>query len=223
MNAVCKHVSAPLNVRLQCEIASVRSNRGCWCLIGKGGKELGVFDIVMVSAPGPQSARLLEHVPNLAASAAQVRMQPCWAVMAAFDSPIPAAFDGAFVHDSALSWFARNSSKPGRSDARDTWVLHGSASWSSEQVEAAPEEVESHLLSEFWRVTGFQAVSPNYARAHRWRYALPIDTLGQPCLFDPVTRLGACGDWCWEPRVEGAFLSGLAAAESILRFVSLVP
>merc|ERR1712196_532150 len=34
-------------------------------------------------------------------------------------------------------------------------------------------------------------------------------------VFDPITRTGACGDWCVSPCVEGAFLSGLQLAEAI--------
>jgi renalase len=36
------------------------------------------------------------------------------------------------------------------------------------------------------------------------------------CLFDPTMNIGACGDWCGGPRVEGALVSGLALAEQIL-------
>ena len=52
--------------------------------------------------------------------------------------------------------------------------------------------------------------------AHRWRFALPIDPLENACLFDAGLRLAACGDWCGGPRVEGAFLSGSAAAGRLL-------
>jgi len=34
-------------------------------------------------------------------------------------------------------------------------------------------------------------------------------------------RLGACGDWCAGPRVEGAFLSGAAMAGAVLRELTI--
>ena len=57
---------------------------------------------------------------------------------------------------------------------------------------------------------------PTSLTAHRWRFALPVNPLAEPCLFDPERALAACGDWAGGPRVEGAFLSGCAAAERLI-------
>ena len=52
-------------------------------------------------------------------------------------------------------------------------------------------------------------------------YLIALDPRGKsldtPALYDAATGLGACGDWCAGPRVEGAFLSGRRAAASVLR------
>ena len=37
-----------------------------------------------------------------------IAMLPCWAVMAAFDAPLPVPADGLFVHDAPVSWAARD-------------------------------------------------------------------------------------------------------------------
>jgi predicted NAD/FAD-dependent oxidoreductase len=36
-------------------------------------------------------------------------------------------------------------------------------------------------------------------------------------LWDAESRVAVCGDWCQGARIEGAFLSGLAAADRVLR------
>ncbi|MFO7904750.1 MAG: hypothetical protein R6U98_18945, partial [Pirellulaceae bacterium] len=59
-------------------------------------------------------------------------------------------------------------------------------------------------------------MKPAHLGTHRWRYAWPPDPLEDRCLFDSSSGLGACGDWCSGPRVEGAFLSGTAAARHVL-------
>ena len=69
------------------------------------------------------------------------------------------------------------------------------------------------LLAAFREVTGIGAVSPRHIEAHRWRYALVTEPVGQPALFDAASGLGICGDWCLGGKVEAAFLSGRAMVE----------
>jgi predicted NAD/FAD-dependent oxidoreductase len=40
--------------------------------------------------------------------------------------------------------------------------------------------------------------------------------LDDSCFFDARLAVGACGDWCAGPRLEGAALSGLALADRVL-------
>ena len=138
-------------------------------------------------------------------------MGPCWAVILQFDSPLSFEYDGAFVNGSRLSWIARNNSKPGRSNA-EVWVLHASAEWSATHLERHPDDVAADLTSEFWRLNNHEPRLASKVTCHRWRYAIPRNVLEARFLFDHEIQLGAAGDWCGGPRVEGAFLSGLAVA-----------
>lgn len=221
MTAVCKHLAKDVDTRLRVEIADIVPDGKACGLVDIGGSRYGAFDAVIVSAPSHQAARLLELAPELADLARGVEMLPCWAVMAAFDDPVRAAFDGAFVNDSALSWVARNSSKPARPESPDCWVLHASPSWSREHVDTKPEDIKSRLLEAFWTATGLPPLGLRFAAAHRWRSARPLEPLDRRSIFDAASGLGACGDWCAGPRVEGAFLSGLAAAGCVLRSAAI--
>jgi predicted NAD/FAD-dependent oxidoreductase len=151
----------------------------------------------------------------------RAKMQGCWAVILAFDASLELPFDGAFVHESPLSWIARNSSKPERSGDRESWVLHASPKWTSEFLEHESDDVLPMLLDAFWQATDAEPCTPAFAASHRWRYAIPPAPLDSRCLFDPQLRMGACGDWCSGPRVEGAFLSGMALAGRILSHLAV--
>ena len=119
-------------------------------------------------------------------------------------------------YGSPLSWIARNDSKPGRGSAGEAWVLHASPEWSSQYIDEEAEKVLPKMINAFWQATGAQRRATSYAAGHKWRYAIPPEPLDSPCLFDPQLRIGACGDWCGGPRVEGAFLSGRALAGYVL-------
>lgn len=216
MSALCRHLAGDLDVCFETRVDGLERTADRWRLASSGGRDLGAFDAVVVSAPAPQAAALLEGAaPELAGRAGAVAMSPCWAVMAAFYEPLALGFDGAFVHRSPLAWVARNASKPGRRGG-ESWVLHGSPGWSERNLELEPAEAATRLLEAFSEAAGDLGSAPVHLEAHRWRYALPQTPLAEPCLFDAGLRLAVCGDWCGGPRVEGAFLSGRAAAERML-------
>ncbi|TWT46741.1 NAD(P)/FAD-dependent oxidoreductase [Botrimarina hoheduenensis] len=196
---------------------------GRWRLTGEQGDPLGDFSRVVVTTPAPQAAELLVASPALANAAKSVITTGCWTAMVAFPEPLDPGFDAAFIAGSAdhtpLSWVARNGSKPGRPAAAETgdcWVLHGSSEWSQANLELDPADAVDRLLEGFWQATSLRAVPIAYRAGHRWRYALPETPLAERAPSDAPRGLYAAGDWCGGPRVEGAFLSGLAAAEKVL-------
>ena len=215
MNAVCRHLARGLDVSYSTRVESLK-REGEVCAVTDGdGIDLGRFDVVVVSAPAPQAGALLRScAPDLAARADAVEMAPCWAVMATFPERLEVGFDGAFVNDAAISWVSRNPSKPGRPD-HESWVIHASPEWSTDHLEMEPELAAEALVREFGAALGVEMEQPEHLSAHRWRFALPQSPLPETFLFDADLGLAACGDWCGGPRVEGAFLSGLAAAEGI--------
>jgi predicted NAD/FAD-dependent oxidoreductase len=143
-------------------------------------------------------------------------MDGCWAAMLSFHEPIELPFDGAFVSESLLSWIARNDSKPERDGRWESWVLHASPQWTAQYIEEEAGNVLSKLIDAFWQATGAIPRTACHATVHKWRYAIPQKPLDNRCLFDHQLGIGACGDWCCGPRVEGAFLSGMAMAGCVL-------
>ncbi|KAL2942611.1 Aldehyde reductase 2 [Bienertia sinuspersici] len=45
--------------------------------------------------------------------------------------------------------------------------------------------------------------------------ALPNNTPGAPCIFDPQGRAGICGDWLLGSSLENAALSGMSMASHV--------
>jgi hypothetical protein len=141
-----------------------------------------------------------------------VRMHACWAALVAFEAPVSTPFDGAYVTASPLGWIARDRSKPHRGLA-ETWVLHASALWSAAHVDDAADAIGPFLLNAFADLVRARLPAPVYLGAHRWRFAAADPPLATGVLSDASNRLLVCGDWCAGNRVEGAFLSGVAAAQ----------
>ena len=173
------------------------------------------FDRVIVALPAPQARALVVNFPELEKKLATIRMNACWAVMAAFEERVGARFDGAFVSGSALSWIARNTSKPKRNYKIDAWVLHASTSWSNAHLDDRPEDVGAFLMEAFDDLVASGLPRAFYATVHRWRYAAADQPLGVGAISAPDDRMIFCGDWCGGSRIEDAYLSGLTAAQLV--------
>ena len=215
MSALTRYLSSGLDIRYQMRIARVKRSDGRWQLTGDQGEHAGRFDVLLVTTPPAQAKTLLKDAPHLAKQIEAASMLPCWAVMVAFEQALQLEYDGIFVHDADISWAARNTSKPGR-ERGESWVLHGSPAWSRANLEADAEAVARRLLSTFFDVTGLNPVDPCFLQAHRWRFALAEQSLETGCLWDDDIMIGVCGDWCVNSRIEGAYLSGTAAAGRVL-------
>jgi predicted NAD/FAD-dependent oxidoreductase len=165
----------------------------------------------------PDASALLAAAPELAKLAGAVLWQPCWAALLAIEPASGFEFGGAFVNDHpALAWVTREDSKPSApAGLGERWVLHATPRWSALHLNSTSEEVAGLLADAFAKRFNF-GFRPAYIGARLWPRALPSNPLKQPFLWDAERKIGAVGDWCGGPRLEGAFLSGRALAQAIV-------
>ena len=215
MNGPLKAMMRGLDVRWGVRALNLRREGGVWRITTDAGDMTA--RTVLVAVPAEQAADLLHKpAPALAAIPASVQSAPCWALMAAFAERLPltaAALRGEA--GDAISWAARNASKPGRART-ETWVVHASPERSRQLLDWPKDEVAATLLEDFRLAAGLASLPPTlHCDAHRWLYALPQVAGGEPARFDPALRIGLAGDYLHSPRVEGAFLSGRALAQAV--------
>ena len=214
MNALCEEMAAQLpQCRLSWHVNRIGYEDGQWTLRSTEGERL-VADTLLLTVPPPQAMALVRD--NEAAQLlANIEMQPCWALMAVFDRPLLRDHDAAFVNHGPLSWLARQASRPGRAEV-EAWVLHATPEWSAEHLEDCREKIRTQLIRAALDISIAQPVQVEFAVAHRWRYALARKPIEKGVVWFQDQRMAIAGDWCHGSRVEGAFLSGAAAAARIL-------
>ncbi|MBL8722992.1 MAG: FAD-dependent oxidoreductase [Planctomycetes bacterium] len=228
MSALPRAFAAGLTVVVGSRIDGLRraAAPGGWLLAGidvATGAALahGPFDAVVVAIPTAQAHALLRTsglagpVADAAAARADA-LQPCLAALVAFAAPL-ADGDGAwFVTDDELAWAAHDGGKPGRSGG-PVYVLHGAGAWSAQQFAQDLDGNAQALVAAFARCLGRSLPQVAHLEGHRWRYALAAEgELARACVVDADQRLALCGDGLVGGRVEGAWGSGLAAAEGLL-------
>ncbi|WP_033922697.1 NAD(P)/FAD-dependent oxidoreductase [Sphingomonas sp. 37zxx] len=173
------------------------------------------YAAVVVAVPAEQVAALVSpYAPDLAEAATATPSDPCWTLMAAFDTRIAVAGDalrgGA---GDPLGWAARDGAKPGRA-VDETWVVQAGSDWSATHLEETPDVIVPQLLAALAERATAPLPPATYTAAHRWRYAR---TTGRDSGVTWVADLGLglCGDWRQGPRIEAAWLSGQRLGQKI--------
>ncbi len=214
MNAVAKHMARGVDVVTDCHVTELRRAAGVWHVDTAAGEALGPFDALILAVP-PEQASPLSMPPGLLEAVDAVESLPCWCAMAAFAESLPVDFDGAFVSGTPLDWIARDSSKPGRPPG-ERWTIHANPRWSAGRLTEPPDEVARELIGHFFAALGLAPFEPVHLTGHRWSFARPAREADLDCVWQPEQTIAMCGDWCRGGRVEGAYLSGVAAAGRVV-------
>ncbi|MFV8570980.1 NAD(P)/FAD-dependent oxidoreductase [Marinobacter sp. SBS5] len=218
MTAITRGLSEQVELTTQVRIARLHRSGDRWRLVCTEGREHGEYDQVVVTAPPAQTQELLA-VSGLSTLLTATQppgggILPCWAVAAYFRDAPTAPFDAMRPDSDVLYWVANNSSKPGRNDAGEWWVLHATPEWTEANVDASAEKVCNDLLAEFRLLTGFGGTVDDSV-AHRWLYARSASTAQPGYLWDQSEGVGIAGDWLVGGRVEGAWESASLLARAM--------
>lgn len=218
MTTVPKHLAEGLNVRTGEKVVSISQEHNVWLTTTEAGETLRSQSLLL-TAPVPQSLALIDAgnytLPAAAREALDaIRYDPCIAVMALLDgAPAVAEPGGVQIDNEPIRWLAENHRK-GISPAFGI-TIHGASGFSREHFDGDRDAAGKLLLEAAASYLGSAKVI-RY-QVHGWRYSQPVNTYDDPCLIvSGKSPLLFAGDAFAGPRVEGAALSGLSAADYLI-------
>lgn len=220
MEAIAQEMARTVNVTLGAKIVRLRRLAGGWEAALANGETLGARALVL-TPPVPQSLALLtksgialthEHRARLK----RVRYDPCLAVLAVLDGPSQVPPPGGIAQpmrgDTApIAWIADNQAKG--ISAVPAVTIHASAAFSQEHWDRDRRETGRALIE---AAAPWLGSSVTTFEVQAWRYAKPGPVSESGCLqLDASPPLVLAGDALGGPRIEGAALSGWAAADTL--------
>lgn len=219
MNAVLKDLARGLDIHTRQKVQRVCVVQDQWQLETEGGETYRT-DALLMTAPVPQSLELLNQgkvsLDDAHRSAlASIDYEPCLALMVVTSqkSPLPEN-GGLWLSGEPLSWIADQSRKTGSENAISRLVLHAGPDFSRAHWDEDPEKVTEEILKAADPWLAGERLSVQY---HRWRYKTPLKVFPEPCLkAHAKPALFLAGDGFQRSGVEGAYLSGHAAAQALL-------
>jgi len=213
MAALAAGLAVGLDVRQSTHVDAVVPTTGGWSVSWPSGHGTPAgslsADVVLLTCPVPQSAALLGagvDVPELTYDATL-------SLVVALDGPAAVPTPGGVqpIDDPVWSWVGDNQAK-GVSTAPAV-TLHTTTAVASERWDDDREALTADLVTATAPWLGGAGVVD--VRLHRWRYATPVRPWPERWLeVGPGAFLA--GDAFGGPRVEGAYLSGRAAAAHIV-------
>jgi len=224
MNALAQHLAQGLQFHANAHMISVRATEHSWLIQDKAAESFSCRALIL-TPPVPQSLELLDAgqvplAPNDRKALERIAYAPCLAgllwVKGTVRLPAPGAVQQPQAH---VSWISDNRRK-GISPDATVITLHAGRELSRQLWNATDTEVLTtlqHALRPFLDSTAVIAQSQIW----RWRYALPTTLHPERYLLAAgLGPLAFAGDAFRWPFVEGAALSGIAAANAIIRSLS---
>ena len=224
MRTIGQYLASSVDVRSGVVARAVAGHDGCLAVSAADGTRWE-SNAVILTPPVPYSLALCDNgwlpVPDAAlATLRAVRYAPCLALLLTLDGPSAVPYPGGLqltaADDGGMFTFVADNGAKGISDV-PALTLHANDEISAAHFDDDENDLRALLLSAAAPYLGAARVLD--IAVTRWRYARP--TVGHPshCLAtEPIagTTLVFTGDAFGDAKVEGAALSGLAAAEAVL-------
>jgi renalase len=227
MTAIAKHLALEQQILLRTRVVTAKFSDRQWLLTTETGLEISAKAIVS-AIPAPQFLAIfapgLAELPNLLKAVRSVKFLPSVTVMAGYDQALKVPNEWRAIRcmdNSVLSWIGCNSSKHPEVDQAPTFVYQSTGEFANQFLEESDLESQGRImLTEVGKLLASDLSEPLWWQVHRWRYAIPQETLGAACLTTKVPGPLICaGDWCAGKNVEAAYLSGMTAAASLLEML----
>ena len=218
MNSFLDSLSHNAQLIFETKVEGIKPHDDLWELYDNDHKSLGCYDWVISAVPAPQTNEIFPRVFDFWDTLSEIKMSSCFSLMLGFGEPIELGFDAAIVKNSDISWISLNSSKPDRM-GNPSVLVHSSNEWADQNIDMEPKKASDHLLDTLSNTIDLPFETLAFKNIKLWRYANVTKQKNDRVFLDIENKLGACGDWCIQGRVEAAFQSGEKIARELLHYL----
>jgi renalase len=217
MTAIPKHLATGLDVRLGVKAESVRPLDTGWSIDADAGRTYR-SDSLILTPPVPQTLALLDAGDVPVGDSARetldaIDYDPCVVLLALAEEPLSLPDPGVLRKaNDTIEWIADNRAK-GVSERGPAITVHCAPGFSEAYYDESDDALARLIVEALPEPV---RVSFAATQVKRWRYSRPRQPLDAGAWTDGLPAgLVLAGDAFAGARVEGAVLSGLAAARKL--------
>lgn len=217
MNSLARDLAETVpDIRVNIRVETIRWDDNIWHLTDTDGTTLTSAALIM-TPPVPQTLTLLAEIPLTdedRAALEKIEYGPCLCGLFVVDGAVNLPDPGALQnHEQTVYWIADNKAK-GISPDQRIITLHADPAFSRANYDAPPEDNLAVFRAELQKHMSDDATITE-AQLKKWRYSVPQTMHPDDILQASNLPLVCAGDaFGGRARVEGAFLSGMAAGQA---------
>lgn len=219
MDSIPEFLARDLEIHLQTKIKTLCFENQIWTAQAASGREYS-GDYLLLTAPIPQSLSLFDSSGRVLpastrAALESVEYEPCLALLATLKNAPQLPAPGALhVDEEPIAWLADNFQK-GISPRAGALTVHSTAKFAREHFHANENFIAENLLTAAQKYFDAPLEMSDF-QVSRWRFSKPQGALEDGAVFVRDLNLGFVGDGVCGAKVEGAFRSGLKAAQTLI-------
>ena len=217
MTDIPKYLAKDLEVCLCAEVTQLTRVNDLW-LVRTTSDDSFIARELVITAPLPQALKLLDTINRYNAigfieALREVRYECGLATLAILDGPSGLSAPGGLkVHDAPLTWIADNQMK-GISIDVPAITIHANATFAEEHWDSH-DNLRGKIMLD--AAAPFLKANVIEFNCHRWGFTTPINPWSEQYFHSAELHLTLAGDSFGGARIEGAALSGIAAASRIM-------
>jgi len=221
MNQLAKVLQEGLDVRTNTKVDTIHYGAHGWQVTANNGANDFASRALILTPPAPQALALTNGIalaPEDRAALQRIEYGPCLAGMFVIEGEIDLPEPGALQNFSEIVyWIADNRAK-GISQER-VITMHVETRYSRAHFDDPDAHTLEFLRKELDKYLHEGTVVKD-AQLKKWRYSVPLTTYHRDTLVATGMPLAFAGDaFGGRGRIEGAYLSGLAAGKAILELL----
>ncbi len=215
MDSILKYLSKKIDIIVNTKIEKIEKRKDGWFLYDQNNKSYGKYNWVILTLPAEQSKELITKKISFYSLIERIKMKCCFSLMVGIDEPLNLDYDAALIKHTDIAWLAVNNSKPCR-PKKYSLLINSSYDYAAKNFSSAKDKVIKHLLNITSKLVNRKISDSAHIKLHQWKYVEAEKHPAENYFVDFKNKIGVCGDWFINSRVEGAYISANKLSKKII-------
>ena len=207
-NDISKHLLKKISCNFQTELKKIYYKNKFWYLEFNDGK-IRSFKSIILTCPFPQLKKLAKKFIDNSFINKPLKMDANITTMIAIKKG-RRSNSSYFFDDEILGWAGNENSKKRFRSRYDLWTLQSTFKWANKKInqnKKYKKENSKIMIEKFFKLSNISKSKIIYSLNHGWKYSSNSKPLRMKSYWDPLKKIGVCGDWFIGPRLESGWIS----------------